>query len=326
MINNSKQIIVRMTVTLLAIIGTFFMLRTTDQKTSHAPITIGVIQTASHPALDAARNGFVDTIKAHYGDNVAIIARNAQGSIASAHTIAQSFHARADLTAIYAIATPAAQAAASVEKQKPIIIAAVTDPQAAGLFDANTNICGSSDMADAHDTVALMHQLLPNAKTVALLYNSAEINSQVQIAALKKELLKLGLKPLDIAFTAEADVPAAVTSACQKAEALVLPNDNIISSSIQLVVELALKSKKPVIASDNLLVKHGVLAARGVDYYASGQQAAACAIDVMSNGKKPQDMNIAKPTPGAITVNKKTAAALGIVIPDELHDEVNYVE
>src|SRR5436190_7684961 len=105
--------------------------------------TIGILQTASHPALDAARQGFIDEIQSQVNDKVNFVINNGQGSISTIHTIAQQFHAKQDIDGIFAIATPAVQAMVSIEKEKPICIAAVSVTPA--LFLSEKNVCGVSD-------------------------------------------------------------------------------------------------------------------------------------------------------------------------------------
>src|SRR5581483_5333749 len=177
------------------------------------------------------------------------------------------------------------------------------------------NICGSSDMVEAATIVNLVKKLVPTATTIGLLYNNGEINSQVQVERLTKELQQQGLQPVAVGVTSEADVPVAMTSLCHKVDVIVLPNDNIMSSSIQLLASLAIKHKKPLIASDNLLVEKGAFAARGVDYYASGAQAANCALEVLKQSKKPYEVSLAQPVMGQIMINKKTAQEVGIILP-----------
>src|SRR5258708_16922137 len=79
------------------------------KKNNNSLLKIGILQTASHPALDAAREGFIDTLNAHLGNNVEYVVYNAQGSIVTAHTIAEHLHADDSINAVYAIATPTLQ-------------------------------------------------------------------------------------------------------------------------------------------------------------------------------------------------------------------------
>lgn len=319
----NKKVIIALTV--VAIAGSLGLLHYTSSAPRKDILTIGILQTASHPALDAAREGFVDTLQTQFGDAVQFVVNNAQGCVATAHTIAQSYHAHADIDAIYAIATPAAQAAAAIEKEKPIFIAAVTDPQAAGLIDANNNICGSTDAIDAASVIKLLRTLVPAAQTVALLSTSGQINSQIQVAQLREALRSQGLTSVEIGFVGEADVPTAVTSACLKADVLLLPTDNVLATTMPVVAAIALQHHKPTIASYTEAVNQGALAARGVDYYVSGQQAAQCARQVLLNKKLPAQLPYAKPT-AKLFINKTVLDTLHLTIPDTIAEQVHFVE
>jgi len=292
----------------------------------HGPrFKIGIIQTASHPALDAVREGFVERIQETLGTNVEFVVNNAQGSIADAHTIAKRMHADTSINAVLAIATPAAQAIAQVEKEKPIIIAAVTDPQAAGLM-RNTNICGSSDMIDLEAEITMLQELAPAARTIGLIYNTAEINAVTQIKLMQQILTDHGLTPILFGFTSEADMPAMVTTACQKSDALLAPNDNTIASSIKLIAVQALQKQKSLFVCDNLLIQHGALASRGINYHEGGKQAAEKALLVLVKGKKPNELPMDKPIIDTRVINKKVAQTLQITIPTTSKDKIEFVE
>jgi len=308
--------------TALSIIICSRMLRTKDK----AAYTIGIIQTASHPALDETRKGFVDALQERLGTKVECILYNAQGSIATAHMIAQRMHADTTIDGIYAIATPAVQAITSIEQQKPIFIAAITDPSALGITHHTKNVCGVTDMIDMEKEIEMMLQLVPTIKTVALLYSSAELNSLKQVELLKIELAKQQIQAIEVSVTQESDILPAISLASRKADAIIAPSDNIIASAMELVAALALQHKKPLLTCYNQAVKQGALAARGVDYYQSGQEAGEYAYQVLVQGKKPQDLGIAKPKGGSIYINQKTLKELGLTIPDNLSKEVIIIQ
>ena len=298
--------------------------------------TIGILQTASHPALDAARDGFMKTLQQKLGDDIGFVVSNGQGSISTIHTIAQQFHARDDIQAIYAIATPAAQAMASVEKEKPIIIAAVTvapEPSLrqgfggqVGISFAEPNICGVSDMINVRAEVEAMHALLPNLKTVGIVFSTAEVNSVAVSKIMVTELERAGINPLVVGIASESDIEPAVMSALRKIDALIAPTDNTIANTIALIADLARKAEKPLIVSDNMLVKYGPLMARGVDYYESGTQAATVALQLLINHKKPYELPILGAESKNVFVNTQTLANLKLVIPDALATDVVMVE
>lgn len=295
----------------------------TPQKNKY---TIGIIQTASHPALDAARDGFTTTLQQKLGNDIGFIISNGQGSINTLYSIAQQFHARQDLDAIYAIATPAAQAMASVEKDKPIIIAAVTVSPELGISFDQPNVCGVSDMINVRAEIEAMQHLLPNIKTVGIIFTSAETNAVATAKTMITELERAGYTPITIGIASESDIEPAVMSALRKVDALLAPTDNAIANAVALIADLARKAEKPFIVSDNMLVKYGPLMARGVDYYQAGVDAAHIATEILINHKKPYELPIKTAASKEIFVNMQTLTTLNLVIPETLAQNVIMVD
>lgn len=311
---------------LLVSIGIIILLRQSKMSSQKRAYTIGILQTASHPALDAARDGFIAAVQKKMGDKVDFVVRNGQGSINTIHTAAQQFHAKQDIDAVFAIATPAAQAMVSVEKEKPIIIAAVSvAPELGGIFSA-PNICGVSDMIDVRKEVAVMKEILPQeAKNIGIIFCSAEVNSVAMSKIMVAELERIGYIPHLCAITSEADVEPAILSAVRKVDALLAPTDNVVASSIALIADIAAKAHKPLIVSDNLLIQHALMA-RGVDYYENGIQAGEIALQVLIEKKKPQDISIIKADNKDIYVNKRILEQLGLNIGNTIKKDVVLIE
>ena len=160
----------------LVIIGAFAFFAMHRAAPQHQ-LRIAILSTASHDSLTAAQHGIeAGLADAGYaeGENVTIDRRNADGDPARLATLAQSIVAsQPDL--IFAIGTPAAQAAARQTTKIPIVGAAVTDYAAARLVKSEdapgTNVTGTSDRYDAAAAVALLHDLLPSAYTIGILYD-----------------------------------------------------------------------------------------------------------------------------------------------------------
>jgi len=295
------------------------------QPTNKAAYTVGILQTASHPALDAARDGFIEELKNKMGKDVAFVIQNAQGSVAQAHGMAQQFYANKAMSAFFAIATPAAQAMSAVEKERPIIITAVTDPFALGLMHPTGNVCGTNDMIDVKSEIDVLTQLAPHAQNIGLLYTAGEANSIALIKKMRLELEARGLTAIDFAIGSETDLHTMIELACRKSDVILAPTDNTIASTITAIVAITLKHKKPLIVSDNMLVTFGALAARGVDYKAGGKKSAQIAYKVIVEGKKPYELPIEQAESEHVFINQATLASLGLTIPDELKKHVIFV-
>ncbi len=149
------------------------------EEGGEAAYRVGIIQLTEHAALDAAREGFVAALEAS-GLDIEIETQNAQGEQTVCATIATKF-VNDEVDLILAIATPAAQAAAQATRDIPILVTAVTDPAASGLVASNDapggNVSGTSDMNPVEEQARLLTQLVPDAKTVGIMYHSSEDNS-----------------------------------------------------------------------------------------------------------------------------------------------------
>ena len=140
------------------------------------------------------------------------------------------------------------------------------------------------------------------------------------------ELERVGYTPVTVGIASESDIEPAVMSALRKVDALIAPTDNVVANTIALIADLARKAEKPLIVSDNMLIKYGPLMARGVDYYESGTQAGSVALQLLINNRKPYELPIVMPESEKVFVNMQTLAALKLSIPDALKVHVVPVE
>lgn len=292
----------------------------TDTK----PFKIGVCQLVQHDALDASYKGFVDGLaEAGYvdGDNIILDYQNAQGDQSNCSTIATKFvNDNDDL--ILAIATPAAQACANATKDIPILVTAVTDPADSKIVASNEapggNITGTSDLTPVKEQMDLLVQLVPNAKKIAILYNSSETNSKIQAEMAKDAATALGLETQDATVSNTNEVQQVVQSLVGKVDAIYAPTDNMIASSMATVAMIANDNNLPVICGEEGMVTEGGLATYGINYYDLGKQTAAQAVKILKGEAKPADMPIEYQENVKLTINKDVAAKLGITIPAEL--------
>ena len=147
-----------------------------------AKYTVGVVQLVPHVALDAATQGFVDRLTEILGEeNVDIQVEIAAGDSATCAPIVTDFVSK-NVDLIMANATPALQAAAAATADIPILGTSVTEYGVAmGISNFNGtvggNVSGTSDLAPLDEQAAIITELFPEAKAVALLYCSAEPNS-----------------------------------------------------------------------------------------------------------------------------------------------------
>lgn len=300
-------------------------------STETKQLTIGISQFVEHPALDAAREGFVKQLAKNGfedGKQVKIDVKSAQASMDTAISIAQKFEAdKVDL--VLAIATPTAQAAAQTSKEIPILFTAVTDPVEAGLVKAmdkpGANVTGTSDMNPVEEQLKLIKELKADAKSVGVIYSSGEVNSKVQVDAAKAVADKLGLTIREAAITSATEVKQAAESMVGKVDAFYVPTDNMVVSSIAAVLGVAESQKIPVIAGEENSVKSGAIATYGIDYTKLGEQTADMATKILKGEAKPADMAVEMQADMKLVLNKKAAEKMGVTIPQAMLDRAGEV-
>ncbi|MDF2557532.1 MAG: transporter substrate binding protein [Bacillales bacterium] len=297
---------------------------TNQASKSKKLIKIGILQLTEHPALDAAKQGFIDGLAANgfvEGKNIQIDFLNAQADQSNLKVMSgRLVSEESDL--ILAIATPAAQALANETKKIPILTTAVTDLVGAKLAKSNekpgTNVSGTSDMSPIKEQVALLKQLVPNAKTIGFLYNSSEDNSKLQVEIAEKSAKELGYSTKSMTVTNTNDVAQTMEVLAAQVDALYIPTDNTLASAMATVGKIAKEKKIPVITGESNMTMEGGLATVGIDYYKLGQQTAKMAVQVLSKKVKVQNLPVQTQSDPQVVINKMMAEVLGITVPNEL--------
>ena len=302
-----------------------------DGSGDHKNVKVGIVQLVEHNALDAANKGFVDGLKERgyeEGKNLSIDRQNAQADQSNLQNISQRFvSAKMDL--ICAIATPAAQTVANATKEIPIVGTAITDYVGAKLVASNEapkgNVTGTSDMNPVKEQIDLLLKLCPNTKTIGTIYCSSEVNSEVQVKAMKEYAESKGLKVEVATISTVNDIQQAAQSLVGQVDVFYEPTDNIIASAMPTLAAITDPAKKPIICGEPNMVKAGGLATYGIDYYKLGVQTGHMAADILE-GKKPSSMPIEMAKDLKVTVNKANAALLGITFPEDVLKDADIVE
>jgi putative ABC transport system substrate-binding protein len=259
---------------------------------------VGIIQQLEHPALDKATQGFEaglsDKLKGT-GSSVKFDLENAQGEQSNCTMIANNFVSAGD-DLIMANATSALIAAAQATGDIPIVGTSITDYVTAGVIDSNDapgrNVTGASDLAPVDQQIALLQKVVPDAKQVAILYCSAEPNSLFQAKLAEKYLDSANIKWKEYTAADSNEVQAVVTKAISDCNCIYIPTDNTMANNMEIVKNVTIPAKIPVICGEENMCKTGGLATLSISYYDMGYAAGEMAYDILVNGKKPAEMPI----------------------------------
>lgn len=285
---------------------------------------VGILQLVEHPALDAAREGFLEGLKAagwEEGKNLKIEYQNAQNDQSNLQTMSKKLVAD-QLDLILAIATPAAIAVANETQEIPILITAVTDPVTANLVKSmekpETNITGTIDMNPIEQQLEFALEVLPELKNLGVIYNAGEINSQVQVDILKEKAKALGIENIvEATITYSSEVMQGAQSLIGRVDAIYIPTDNTVMSAYGAVVQVAEENKVPLFMGEASALKVGGIGTVGIDYFNLGKQTAEMAAKVLA-GSSPQDMPVEEQKDPKLIINKAGAERIGVTIPDTL--------
>ena len=289
---------------------------------SDGTYTIGICQQMEHPALDAATEGFQDACKEKFGeDNVEFDVQNAQGEQTMCSTIINNF-VSSDVDLILANATLPLQTAAQATADIPILGTSVTDfASALGISDwtgaTGVNISGTCDLAPIEEQEDMLTELLPEAKTVGILYCSAESNSKYQAELFETELEKDGIEYKEYTAADSNEIQSVVTNAVSECDAIYIPTDNTMASNTQIINNICLPAKVPVIAGEQGICSGCGIATLSISYYDIGYRAGEMAYEILAEGADISTMEIETAPQVTKMYNPTICEELGITVPDD---------
>lgn len=293
-------------------------------------VTIGISQIVEHPALDAARQGFIDSLKEHgyiEGKNVTYDIQIAQGNMATANSIAKALVGE-NVNLIHSIATPTSQACVNATKSIPIVFSSVTDPVGAGLVKSlehpGGNVTGTTDRSPVDRQLDLILEIVPTAKRIGFIYNSGEDNSISSLKQLQEAAAKRNMEVVEATVSNSSGVYLAAKSLVGKVDVIHIATDNTVVSAFESVVKVCEDNKIPLFAADIDSVPRGAIAALAIDYYRLGRQSGNMAVEILQ-GANPADMPVETLKDLKLVVNKQAAEKMGVSLPETVVKQADKV-
>ena len=299
-----------------------------DGDNKEASYKIGIQQFAEHGSLDNCREGFLEGLEEEgikEGDNLKVEVKNAMADTATNAQIADSFVSD-NMDLICAIATPSAQSAynAAMDKDIPVVYTAVTDPVAAELADKDGNpvgnVTGTSDTLPVEEQLKMIREMMPDAKTIGILYTTSEANSVSAIATYESLVDKYGFTLETKGISQTSEIALATDDLLTKVDCITNLTDNTVVASLPTILEKANEKGIPVFGSEIEQVKIGCLAAEGIDYIQLGKQTGKIAAQILKGEKKASEIPYEIISEPGFYVNTKVAENLGIEVPSDLAD------
>ena len=255
---------------------------------------VGVCQLVPHDALDAATQGFVDRLTELLGeDNVEFDVQVAAGDSATCANIVNAFVAD-EVDLIMANATASLQAAAAATADIPILGTSITD------------------LAPLDQQAQMVKDWFPDAKTVGLLYCSAESNSQYQVDTVQSYLEEMGFTCTQYPFADSNDLQAVTQTAAGNSDVIYVPTDNTVASAAGIVDGICQPAGVPVITGEEGICKGCGVATLSISYYDLGVKTAEMAAQILTGEADISTMPIAYADNFTPKYNAAICEALGI--------------
>lgn len=295
--------------------------------------SIGISQFAEHGSLENCREGFLKGLEEEgfvEGENLTVYYENAQADTGIAGQIADNFVSeKVDL--VCAIATPSACSAyaSCMNTEIPVIYTAVSDPVGAELAmeDGSSvgNVTGTSDKLPVEQQLQMIRTILPESKSIGILYTTSEANSLSTVAEYEAKVAEYGFTLETIGITDSSELSTAIDAMiAKKVDCINNLTDNTVVQGLATLLAKAEDAKIPVFGSEVEQVENGCLASVGLEYVELGVQTGKMAAKILRGEATAEEMNYELISEFGLYVNSAVAENLGITI-DEAYLE-NAVE
>jgi ABC-type uncharacterized transport system substrate-binding protein len=252
------------------------------------------------------------------GKNIQIEARSAEGQETRLSQLAAEL-VRSRVDVIIAVQTPAAHAAKNATRDIPIVVMA-GDPIATGLIsnlarpDGNLTGLSATAAEAAAKSLELIRETLPGARRVGVLGNADDPFAVPFLEQIQRGALGVRLEVHQIIVRGSDELNRAfVAIASERADAVVIQG----SLPVKSTVDLAIKYQLPSLSTQKSAVQAGILMSYSASF-AERARVIASYVDQILKGAKPADLPVQQPTRYELTINLKTAKALGLAVPDTL--------
>jgi putative ABC transport system substrate-binding protein len=253
------------------------------------------------------------------GRTIAIEYRWAEGRPERFSELAAEF-VRLKVDVIVTTGGPAV-AAKEVTSVIPIVFAIATDPIGSGLVASlarpGDNVTGlSNQQADVSGKrIEFLREIVPGLERLAILGNVRNPNAALEMSEAQRAAGKLGLQVVTAGIRAAEDIGHAFEAIKARADAIYICGDPLQTTNRIRINILALGLRLPTILPSREDVEVGGLISYGPNFPNLFRRAAEY-VDKILRGAKPAELPVEQPTKFDLVINRTTAKALGLTIPE----------
>ena len=226
--------------------------------------------------------------------------------------------------AVLAVGAVALGPLLQVTRTVPIVFVVVPDPVGAGFIESLAHPGGNAtgflmfEYAISSKWLELLKQVAPGVTRVAVIRDPANPAGTGQWGAIQAVAPSFGvdLTPLNVREASEIE-GALAAFASKPNGGLIVTASTLAGVHHELIISLAARHKLPTTYYEYNLAVAGGLLSNGPDFTDQYRQAASY-VDRILKGEKPGDLPVQAPTKYALTINLKTAKALGLTVPPSI--------
>jgi putative ABC transport system substrate-binding protein len=218
----------------------------------------------------------------------------------------------------------AARALTEATRDIPIVLALIGDPVALGLTRSMARPTGNvTGFTTGHDTVAakrlqLLHEMVPAARKVALLWVAANAQNRLVIERTRQAAAALDIELLSLPVTDAEDIsPAIARAENERAAALLVVADPLTVRNRRTIIDECLLRNLPAMHGYSFEVRDGALMSYGSDVGEDYGRAAEY-VDRILKGARIADLPFQEPTQIGLAINLRTARSIGLTVPPAL--------
>ena len=226
--------------------------------------------------------------------------------------------------AIFAPPVPAALAAAQATRTTPVVFSLTGDPVALGLVKSlarpGGNVTGVTFSAESLSPkrLEILRELLPKAVRIGIAFDPNDAASQLDRRVIENARAKLGFVLIDAPVGKPQELDSVVGELLkQSPDAVVMLAGTLVFNLRNRILELAARSKCPVVGNNPQTTADGALFSYGPSL-AERIRRGAYYVDRILKGARPEELPVEQLSKLELVINRKTAKALGITIPQSI--------
>lgn len=304
----------------IVIAFSFIILSITSTRSAH-PI-IAIVQPAIHPAMDEITQGVIDTLKSNSLKEYEFKVFNAQGDKSLMRAQAQQIVGGSYAAAV-TIGASASQMLAELTTHRnrslPVVFCGVSDPDKLGIVDSlehpGHNVTGVIETQDYNQQLQIIKTLMPTLKRILLVYDPLQSQSlESDKQQIEQFAHQQGIVLETVAVSSATDIATRVPAFIERADVVLMLKDHTVVSSIDSLITLCIRHRKPLYASDLNSADKGAALAYGITEYDSGVEAAQQVLKILDDCASPAQLPVSAVTNARLKINRALAAQQGLML------------